>query len=70
MHVKETLVMKILMQLGTNVSYMAKISDCLIEICNTHTYFWLYFYFYFGYTHTFGYQTQFFAQFTFKSHLA
>ena len=36
---------------------MTYISDCLIEICNTHTI-------------TFGYQTHFFSQFTFELHLA
>ena len=36
-HIKETLVMKIFMQIRTNVNYVACISDCLIEICNTHT---------------------------------
>ena len=45
--VKETKVMKIIMQFRTNVNYMAYISACLIEICNTHT-------------TTFGYQTHFF----------
>ena len=49
--------MKIFMQFRTNVSYMAYISDCLIETCNTHTI-------------TSGYQTQFFSQFTFKLQLA
>ena len=44
------------MQFRTNVKYIAYISDCLIEICNTHT-------------TTFGYQTHFFSQFTFKLHL-
>ena len=52
-HAKESIVMKILMQFRTNVNYMAKISDCLIEICYTHTI-------------TFGYQTHFPSQFTFK----
>ena len=45
------------MQIGTNVNYMAYISDCLIEICNTHTI-------------TFVYQTHFFSQFGFKLQLA
>ena len=36
-HVKETIVMKMIMQFRTNVNYMAYISDCWIEICNTHT---------------------------------
>ena len=36
-HVKETIVMKILKQFRTNVNYMAYMSDCMIEICNTHT---------------------------------
>ena len=49
--------MKIIMQFRTNVNYMATISDCLIQICNTHTI-------------TFGYQTHFLSQFTFKLHLA
>ena len=49
--------MKVLMQFSTNVNYMSYIADCLIEICNTHTI-------------TFGYQTHFFSQFTFKLHLA
>ena len=46
-HVKETIFMKMLMQFRTNVSYMAYLSDCLMEICNTHTI-------------KFGYQTHFF----------
>ena len=46
-HIKESIVIKIFMQLRTNVKYMGYISDCLIEICNTHTI-------------TFGYQTHFF----------
>ena len=54
-HVKETIVMNFLMQFRTNVNYMAFISDCLMEICNAHTI-------------TFGYQTHFFSQFTFKLH--
>ena len=45
-HVEETMVMKILVQFGTNVNYMAYICDCLIEMCNTHTI-------------NFGYQTLF-----------
>ena len=45
------------MQFRTNVNYMAYISVCLIEICNTHTI-------------TFGYQTHFFSQWTFELHLA
>ena len=56
-HAKETFVMKVLMQFRTNVSNMAIISDCLIEIYNTHTI-------------TFGYQTHFFSHFTFKLHSA
>ena len=56
-YIKETIVMKIFMQFRTNVNNMACISDCLIEICNTHTI-------------TFGYQTHFFSQFTFEWHLA
>ena len=56
-HIKETIVMKIFMQFWTNFNYMASNSDCLIEICNTHTF-------------TFGYQTHFFSQFTFELHLA
>ena len=36
-HVKETIVMKILKQVRTNVNYIAHMSDCMIEICNTHT---------------------------------
>ena len=36
---------------------MAYLSDCMIEICNTHTITW-------------GYQRNFFSQFTFKLHLA
>ena len=41
-HIKETIVMKIFMQFRTNFNYMAYISDCLIEICNTRTIsFWL-----------------------------
>ena len=49
--------MKILQQFRTNVNYMAQMTDCMIEICNTHAI-------------TFGYQTHFFLQFTFKLHLA
>ena len=45
--------MKLLMQFKTNVNYIEFKSDCLIEICNTQTI-------------TFGYQTHFFLQFTFK----
>ena len=56
-HVKETIVMKSFMQFRTNFNYMAYISDCLMEICNTHTI-------------NFSYQTHFFSQFTFKLHLA
>ena len=56
-HIKETIVMKIFMHFRTNVNYRTYISDCLIEICNTHTV-------------TFGYQTHFFSQFTFQLHLA
>ena len=56
-HVKETIVVKVLMQFRTNVNYMAYISECLTEICNTHTI-------------TFGYQTHIFSQFTFELHLA
>ena len=56
-HIKEKIVMKIFMQIGTNLNYMAYISDCLIEICNTHTI-------------TFGYWTHFFYQVTFELHLA
>ena len=55
-HNKEAIVMKIFMQFKTNVNYMTYISDCLIEICNTHTI-------------TFGYQTHFFSHFTFVLHL-
>ena len=55
--IKETIVMKVFMQFGKNVNYMAYISDCYIEICNTHTI-------------TFGYQTHVFSQFTLESHLA
>ena len=41
-HIKEAIVMKIFMQFRTNVNDMAYISDCLNEICNTHTItFWL-----------------------------
>ena len=47
--------MKIFRQFRTNVNYMAYISDCLIEIYNSHTI-------------TFGYQTHFFSQFTFELH--
>ena len=36
-HVKKTIVMKIIMHFRTNFNYMAYTSDCLIEICNTHT---------------------------------
>ena len=43
------------MHFRTNVNYKAYISNCLIEICNTHTI-------------TFDYQTFFFSQFTFKLH--
>ena len=56
-HAKQTIVKKNLMQFRTNVHYMAYISDCLSEICNTQTI-------------TFGDQTHFFAHFTFKLHLA
>ena len=49
--------MKILQQIRTNINYMPLLSDCLIEICNTHTI-------------TFGYQIHFFSQITFKLHLA
>ena len=49
--------MKVFMQFRKNVNYMAYISDCFIEICNTHTI-------------TFVYQTHFFSQFTFELHLA
>ena len=56
-HVKETIVMKILLRFRTNVNYMAYISNYLMEICNTHTI-------------TSGYQTHFFSQFTFKLNLA
>ena len=56
-HIKETKVMKTFMQFRTNVNYMAYVSECLIEICNTHTI-------------TFGYQFLFFSQFTFEFHLA
>ena len=49
--------MKILQLFRTNVNYMAKMSDCMIEICSTHTI-------------TFAYQTRFSSQFTFKLHLA
>ena len=49
--------MKIFMHFRTNVNYMAYISDCLIEICNTQTI-------------TFGYQTHFFSPFSFELHLA
>ena len=45
-HVEETIVMKILKQVRTNVNYIADVSDCMIEICNTHTI-------------TFGYQRHF-----------
>ena len=55
--IKKTIVMKIFMQFRTNVNYMAYISHCLMEICNTHII-------------TFGYQTHFFSQFTFELHLA
>ena len=56
-HIKETIVMKVFMQFRKNVNYMAYISDCYIEICNTHTI-------------TFGYQTHVFSQFTLELHLA
>ena len=36
-HVKKTKVMKSLKQFRTNVNYLAYMSDCMIEICNTHT---------------------------------
>ena len=49
--------MKILMQFRTNVNYMADVSDCFNEICNTHAI-------------IFGYQTHVFSQFTFKLLLA
>ena len=49
--------MKIFQQFRTNVNYMAQMSDCMIEIRNTHTI-------------TFGYQTHFSSPFTFKLHLA
>ena len=45
------------MHFRTNVKYMAYISDCLNEICNTNTI-------------TFGYRTHFLSQFTFKLHWA
>ena len=56
-HAKETIVKKILMQFGTNVNYIAYLSECLIEICNAHTI-------------SFGYQTHFFSHFTFNLHFA
>ena len=56
-NVKETIVMKFLVQVRKNVNYKSYKSDCLIEISNTHTIF-------------FGYQTHFFSQFTFKLQLA
>ena len=49
--------MKFLMQFRTYVNHIPYITDCVIEICNTHTI-------------TFGYQTHFFPQFTFKLNLA
>ena len=55
--VEETIVMKILQQFRTIVNYIAYMSDCMIEICNTHAI-------------TFGYETHFFSQFTFKLHSA
>ena len=54
--VKGTIVMKNLTPFRTNVSYRAYISDCMIEICKTNTI-------------TFGYQTHFFSQSTFKLQL-
>ena len=45
-HFTETIVMKIAMHFRTNVNYMAYKSDCLIEICYTHSI-------------TFDYQTHF-----------
>ena len=56
-HNKEAIFVKILKQIRTNVNYIAYVSDCMIEICNTHTI-------------TFGYQRHFFTQFNFKLHLA
>ena len=56
-HVKETIVMKVLKQVRTNVNYVAYVSDCMIEICNAHTI-------------TFGYERHFSSQFTFKLRLA
>ena len=56
-HVKETIVMKSRMQFRTNVNYMVYRSDCLIDICNTHT-------------TGFGYPTHFSSQFSFRLHLA
>ena len=56
-HVKKTIVMKTLMHFITNINYMAYVSDCLSEICNTRTI-------------TFGYKTHFLSQLTFKLRLA
>ena len=53
----QTILMKIIMQFRTNVNYMANASNCLIEICNTHTI-------------TFGCQTHFLSQNAFKLQLA
>ena len=49
--------MEILKQFRENVNHMAHKSDCMIEICNTHTI-------------TLGYQRRFLSHFTFKLHLA
>ena len=49
--------MEILRQFRENVNYMAHKSDCMIEICNTHTI-------------TRSYQRRFLSKFTFKLHLA
>ena len=56
-HVKETIFMKILKQVRTNVNYTAYVSDCITDICNTHTI-------------TFGYKRYFLSHFNLKLHLA
>ena len=59
-HVKDTKVMKNTKKLEKSrrsANYVAYMSDCFIENCNTHTI-------------TFGYQRHFFSRFTFKLHLA
>ena len=49
--------METLKQFTKNVNYLASISDCVIENCNTHTI-------------PFGYQRRFLSQFTYELLLA